>query len=83
MKNTLDTTQRRPGLESLATAAKWLEFNEGEEHGEADSCKAVSRWLFGLIAKSENETIARLVAKKTGRPLCDVRRLVKAIGGER
>lgn len=55
----------RVTTEQLATAAEWLDTNNGEQ-GEAEACSAVAEWLRAEIQRRLVDAAAREVASATG-----------------
>lgn len=66
---------KRPCLEDLATAAEWLQFNEGD-NGEKEACSRVATWLDTYA----RESAERAAARKVG---CSVRYLRKYMKHDR
>jgi hypothetical protein len=59
---------KRPTTEQLDTAIAWLNANNGD-HGEAERCTAVARWL----EHDEQDRMVRSAARKAGVPVAKVR----------
>jgi DNA-binding GntR family transcriptional regulator len=75
----------RVSTEDLATAAEWLEVNEGPE-GENEACKRVAKWINREIEKrmiraGQNAAISAL-AKKEGVSKTAVRRAIAKTKGD-
>lgn len=70
---------KRPSVEDLEHAVRWLECNEGKG-GEAEACKRVAEWVDQLIADRERAAAVRKVAKETGRSPAEVRARLKQMG---
>jgi len=47
---------RRPSIDDLLLAAKWLEVNEGDE---ASACRRVAAWLCAQAEDRENRELAK------------------------
>lgn len=51
---------KRPSLDDMATAAEWLEANEGSD-GEKEACSRVAVWLDAYAKESAEREGARMV----------------------